>query len=95
MPPAASEVDVLKSIEAKLDQMLRLSALQATSGMKQKQAIQVLSGIGFERKLIAELLNTTPGTVSVTMAKMKAEQSARTRESEAPENSIPKESDAG
>jgi hypothetical protein len=71
MPPTDNE-KLLQSIDAKLDQMLRLSALQMASGMKQAQAIQILSAAGFERKLIADLLNTTPNTVSVTMAKAKA-----------------------
>lgn len=67
-----TDVDVMRNIEAKLDQMLRLAALHMTSGMKQMQAIQLLNAVGLERKLIADLLNTTPNTVSVTLAKAKA-----------------------
>ncbi len=74
---------VLQSIDAKLGQMLKLSALQMASGMKQAQAIKVLNAAGFDRKLIADLLNTTPNTVSVTLAKAKAK--TRTRDSETPE----------
>jgi DNA-binding NarL/FixJ family response regulator len=77
MPPSDSEVDVLKSIEGKLDQLLRLTALQMASNMKQVQAIQTLSAAGFERKVIADLLGTTPNTVSVTLAKAKAKQRPR------------------
>jgi hypothetical protein len=77
MPPADSEVEVLKSIEGKLDQLLRLAALQLASNMKQVQAIQTLSAAGFERRVIADLLGTTPGTVSVTLAKAKAKQKPR------------------
>jgi DNA-binding NarL/FixJ family response regulator len=73
----ATENEILQSIEGKLDQMLRLSALQLTSNMKQVQAIQTLSAAGFERKLIADLLGTTPNTVSVTLAKAKARQRPR------------------
>jgi len=76
-----NDEDGLRRIERKLEQMLRLSALQITSGMKQVQAIQLLNAAGFERKLIAELLNTTPNTVSVTLAKAKAK-SAKPREPE-------------
>jgi hypothetical protein len=71
---------ILQSIDAKLDQMLKLAALQLTSNMKQVQAIQTLSSVGFERRLIADLLGTTPGTVSVTLAKAKAKQATRARE---------------
>lgn len=76
----ATENEILLRIDAKLDQMLRLAALQLTSNMKQVQAIQMLSAAGFERKLIAELLNTTPNTVSVTLAKAKAKLSTKPRE---------------
>jgi len=76
-----NDEDVLRRIEGKLEQMLRLSALQITAGMKQVQAIQILNAAGFERKLIAELLNTTPNTVSVTLAKAKAK-NAKTHEPE-------------
>jgi DNA-binding NarL/FixJ family response regulator len=79
---ATDNEEMLQSINTKLDQMLRLAALQMTSGMKQVQAVQMLSAAGFERKLIAELLNTTPGTVSVTLAKAKAKQGAKPREIE-------------
>jgi hypothetical protein len=73
----ATENELLQSIEAKLGQMLRLAALQLTSNMKQVQAIRTLSAAGFERRLIADLLGTTPGTVSVTLAKAKAKQKPR------------------
>jgi hypothetical protein len=74
---ATESEEILRSINTKLDQMLRLAALQMASNMKQVQAIQTLSAAGFERKLIADLLGTTPGTVSVTLAKAKAKQKPR------------------
>lgn len=74
---ASESEEILRSINTKLDQMLRLAALQMASNMKQVQAIQMLSTAGFERKLIADLLGTTPNTVSVTLAKAKAKQKPR------------------
>ena len=74
---ATESEEILQSINTKLDQMLRLAALQMASNMKQVQAIQALSAAGFERKLIADLLGTTPNTVSVTLAKAKAKQKPR------------------
>ena len=74
---ASESEEILRSINTKLDQMLRLAALQMASNMKQVQAIQTLSAAGFERKLIADLLGTTPNTVSVTLAKAKAKQKPR------------------
>ena len=74
---ATESEEILRSINTKLDQMLRLAALQMASNMKQVQAIQALSAAGFERKLIADLLGTTTNTVSVTLAKAKAKQKPR------------------
>jgi hypothetical protein len=67
----ANDEEVLKRIEAKLDQMLRLAALRITTGLKQAPAIQLLASAGIDRNLIAEILNTTPNTVSVTLSTMK------------------------
>ena len=64
--------DVFQRIESKLDQLLRLAALQMTAGLKQVPAIQLLAAAGFDRRIIAELLNTTPNTVSVTLSNSKA-----------------------
>src|SRR5215467_3854709 len=64
--------DVLLRIESKLDQMIRLAALQMTSGIKQTLAIELLASAGLDRRLIADLLNTTPNTVSVTLSTSKA-----------------------
>jgi len=67
----ANNEDVLERIESKLDQMLRLAALQMTTGLKRAPAIQLLAAAGFDRRLIAELLDTTPNTVSVTLSTSK------------------------
>lgn len=74
---ASESEELLRSINSKIDQMLRLTALQIVANMKQSQAIQTLSAAGFDRKLIADLLGTTPNTVSVTLAKAKARQRPR------------------
>jgi len=84
-PAASNNEDVLVRIESKLDQILRLAALQMTTGMKQTSAIQLLAVAGFERRAIAELLKTTPNTVSVTlsMSKARAKRRSKNRESDA------------
>jgi hypothetical protein len=69
--------EVLQRIEAKLDQMLRLAALQAANGLKKGPAIQLLAAAGFDRRLIAELLGTTPNTVSVTLSNAKPSKKAK------------------
>ena len=76
--------DVLERIESKLDQLLRLAALQVTSGMKQQPAILLLAAAGFGRREIADLLNTTANTVSVTIStsRNKKSKSAKVRSEE-------------
>jgi hypothetical protein len=71
MPTVAtpSDNELLQRIERRLDEMLRLSALQTTSGLKQGPAIELLAGAGIDRNVIAGLLHTTPNTVSVTLSK--------------------------
>lgn len=76
MSPTGND-EVLQRIETKLEQMLKLAALQMTANMKQSQAIQLLNTAGFDRKFISDLLGTTPNTVSVTLAKAKARQKPR------------------
>lgn len=68
--------DVLLRIEAKLDVLLRLIALQSTGELKQAQAIRLLGTAGLERQVIAELLDTTPNTVSVTLSTSKGKKNA-------------------
>jgi len=77
--------DVLERIEWKLDQMLRLTALQVTAGLKQTLAIQLLAAAGFDRRLIAELLDTTPNTVSVTLSTSKKAKKQNSKAREAAE----------
>jgi DNA-binding CsgD family transcriptional regulator len=43
-----------------------------TKGVKQSLAIELLASAGFDRRLIADLLKTTPNTVSVTLSMSKA-----------------------
>jgi DNA-binding CsgD family transcriptional regulator len=67
--PNASDSEILRNIEARLSQILRLTALQMTTGLKQAPAIELLGAAGIDRNAIADLLHTTPNTVSVTLSK--------------------------
>jgi DNA-binding NarL/FixJ family response regulator len=61
----------LREISIKLDQAIRLLAISVTAGKKQRDQIAVLSRAGFDRHDIAEILGTTPGTVSVELSVLK------------------------
>jgi predicted transcriptional regulator len=63
MPQPIEEVVI-----AKLDQVLRLLAMDVTNGLKQNDKIMLLNRAGFQPKEIASLLETTSNTVSVTLS---------------------------
>ncbi len=50
---------------------LNLLALKAMQGMPQKEQIELMTRAGFDRNRIAELLDTTPHTVTVTQGSLK------------------------
>ena len=57
-----------------LQRISKLLALTVTRELKQQtEKIELLSSIGFQPKEIAGLLGTTPGTVSVALARFKKE----------------------
>ncbi len=62
-------VDELRKVQ-------RLLSLLVTKGLKQREQIDALSRVGFSPKEIAELIRTTPNTVSVTLAQIR-KQSAK------------------
>jgi DNA-directed RNA polymerase specialized sigma24 family protein len=51
----------------KLDQILRILAAAATTGMKQREQIALLNRAGFQPKDIADLLGTSSNTVRVEL----------------------------
>ncbi len=60
------------------DRTLRLLALAALWGRKQKEQIQLLDKAGFGQSDIAEILDSTPKAISVRLAEIRrAKQSAR------------------
>lgn len=60
-----------EEILQELRRISKLLALAATKDQSQRDRIALLSSIGFQPKEIADLLGTTPGTVSVTLSIMK------------------------
>ena len=56
-----------------LQSVKRLLAMLVTDGKKQKEQVRLLSVVGFDRHEIADLLSTTPLTVSVLISNMRKE----------------------
>jgi DNA-binding NarL/FixJ family response regulator len=61
----------LAQVSTRLSQIMRLLALSLVAGKKQREQIAVLSRAGLDRHEIAEILGTTPGTVSVELSLIK------------------------
>lgn len=59
---------LLKEIIDRLDKVIRLLAMSVTLDKKQNEQIKFLSNSGLKPKEIADLLGTTPNTVSVALA---------------------------
>jgi predicted transcriptional regulator len=54
-----------------IDKTLRLLALVALDGRKQKEQIQLLDKAGFGQSDIAEMLGSTPKAISVRLAELR------------------------
>jgi len=67
MKGSEGEVDV----GAGLAVLRRLLALSVIEGKKQREQIRMLAIAGLDRHEIAELLGTTPGTVSVGISNLR------------------------
>ncbi len=65
------ENEQFQDLSNKLDVITRLLAFNLIEEKKQKEQILLLSRIGIQPKIIAELLNTTSNTVRVTLSKMR------------------------
>jgi len=61
----------LISISTQLDQAIRLLAMFVVGDKRQREQISMLSRAGLDRHKIAEILGTTPGTVSVELSTLK------------------------
>ena len=64
-------------IASELRRIGRLLTLLVTKDLSQKDKIALLSTAGLQPKEIAELIGTTPNTVSVTLAQIRKDQAGR------------------
>jgi len=64
--------ELMHAISAKLDHLVRLTAINTVKGLKPNEAIAILGGAGLNRNLIASVVGTTPATVSVRLSEAKA-----------------------
>ncbi len=62
---------IFANISTRLDQAVRLLAISIAADKKQREQISILSRAGLDRHEIAQILRTTPGTVSVELSALK------------------------
>ncbi len=59
-----NQLKVLKEISLKMDALIKLTAIQALGSKKKVEAVGILTDLGFTEGQIADLLNTTSGSVN-------------------------------
>jgi len=64
--------DIFREMVAKLDQLVMLASTSAVRGLKPNEAISILGQIGLDRNVIAQIVGTTPDTVSVRLSEAKS-----------------------
>jgi DNA-binding CsgD family transcriptional regulator len=66
-----------EDVRSELRKIVRLMTLLVTKDLNQKDKIALLSTTGLQPKEIADLIGTTPNTVSVTLVQIRKEQAGR------------------
>lgn len=59
--------ELSEGLEAKLDQLVRLTAVGITRGLPRSEQVMVLAHAGLSVREIAEILQVKPNTVSVLL----------------------------
>lgn len=62
------EDEILTGIDRKLDAVVRLLARGCIEGKNKTEAITTLAALGLDPNLIAEIAQTTPGTVQARLS---------------------------
>ena len=63
--------DTLKSIDRKLDMLLKIVAVMAAEGKTLSEGAPLLYACGLDRQTIAEIYDTSPSSVSVRLSEAK------------------------
>ncbi len=77
MMPKVMEEEILRELK----RISTLLALNLTKELTQREQVEILDNAGFQPKEIAEILRTTPNTVSVTLAKSRKERRKNSKDS--------------
>ena len=75
--PVEAKEERLDLIASDLKKIVKLLSALLTKDMSQKAQIQTLSSIAFTPKEIAELIGTTPNTVSVTLSALRRQKTGK------------------
>jgi len=79
MPPLSTENADEVGMCVEVRRLSRILALMAVKGLQQNEQISFLSNAGYQPGEIAEMVRTTPGTVSQTLYSMRKGRSRKKR----------------
>jgi DNA-binding CsgD family transcriptional regulator len=77
MPKAAKELAALEEVADKLDLILRVMALQVAEDKSVTERARLLKMAGVDNQTIAEVLNTSAGTIRVLTSNLRKRKTAR------------------
>lgn len=75
------EEEMLKSIDRKLDTIIKLLAGNFVQGKSKTEAILTLGAFGMDTNAIADIVGTTPGTVNARLWEQRKKSSITTKKS--------------
>ena len=61
----------------RLDSLIRLLCIHIVRDLTQKEQVSLLARAGFQPKAIADLIGTTPNTVSVTLSDLRRQKESK------------------
>ena len=71
------EIEILNSIDRKLDVLIKLRALEFIQEKSKTESIIMLGGLGIDSNTIAEIVGTTPATVTARLWEKKKQKTTK------------------
>jgi hypothetical protein len=72
MPQRNSTESLLEDLNEKIDTLIRVVGIQVGVGKSTTERARLLKLAGLDNRTISEILNTSPGTVSVLTANLRS-----------------------
>ena len=73
------EQEILSSIDKKLDAIIKLLAINFVEGKSKTEAILILGNFSLDSNMIADIVGTTPATVTARLWEQKKKSTTKTK----------------